>query len=61
MWKTHQTCFYLFINAESTFDQVILETASKWTVQMRNNKGSDDACDILKLRIQSTMDEKWNS
>ena len=61
MWKTHQTRFYLFKNAKSTFEQVILEIASKWTVQMRNNRGSDDTCDILKLEIQSTMDEKWNS
>ena len=44
----------------STFDQVILETSSKWTVQMRNNIGSDDACDVLKLKIQNTMNEKWN-
>ena len=62
LWKRHQTWFYVFKNAESTFDQVILETASKWTVQMRNNIGrSDDACDVLKLGIQSTMNEKWNS
>ena len=60
LWKTHQTCFYVFKNAESTFDQVILETSSKWTVQMRNNIGSDDACDVLKLKIQNTMNEKWN-
>ena len=61
LWKRHLTCFYVFKNVESTFDQVILETASKWTVQMRNNIGSDDACDVLKLGIQITMNEKWNS
>ena len=61
LWKRHLTCFYVFKNAESTFDQVILETAAKWTMQLRNNIGSDDACDVLKLGIHGTMDEKWNS
>ena len=61
LWETSQTCFYVFKNAESTFDQVILETAAKWTMQLRNNIGSDDACDVLKLGIHGTMDEKWNS
>ena len=64
LWKTHQTCFYVFKNVEyicsSNFGNCI-----KVNTTNKNNIGSDDACDVLKLGIQSTMNENeivivWN-